>query len=184
MQTPVLAAVVKGTQFRVTYANGRAEVLVDRGVVQVQDTVHDMVADVQRGQSAEVAESAPLDVSGPGSERTVYLVEGQAVTAQQRDIIVSGGTLPEAASDAVPTVAAGNRANGPVDRGGEAVSNSNASASASAGASKGNNGVSASVGLGNGNGNGNGTATVWGSASGPAMVMGSARVSATATALA
>lgn len=152
VQTPVLAAVVKGTQFRVTYADGRAQVLVDRGVVQVQDTVHDMVADVQRGQSADVGETLPLDVSGPGSDRTVYLVEGQAVTAQQRDIIVSGGTLPESTSEPLPTPAGGLRSDAAGSRSEDRGSNSNSSASANAGVGKGNDGVSVGAGAGNGNG--------------------------------
>lgn len=163
VQTPVLAAVVKGTQFRVTYANGRAQVLVDRGVVQVQDTVHDMVADVQRGQSADVGERLPLDVSGPGSDRTVYLVEGQAVTAQQRDILVSGGSLPESTSETLPAPAGGLPPDAAGGRSEDRGSSSNSSASAHAGVGKGNEGVSVGAGAGNGNGlslgvgNGNGT---------------------------
>lgn len=184
VQTPVLAAVVKGTQFRVTYADGRAQVLVDRGVVQVQDTVHDMVADVQRGQSADVGETVPLDVSGPGSDRTVYLVEGQAVTAQQRDIIVSGGSLPDTGSEPRPTPTGGFPPDAAGSRSEDRGSNSNPSASASAGVGKGNdgvsvgagagdgNGLSLGVGNGNSNGNGNGNALGLGNGNGNGLSLG------------
>lgn len=77
--TPVLAAVVKGTRFSVRLANGRALVDVDSGVVQVQDTSNNVIANVVVGQSASAGADRPLQVSGPGSSNTVYLVNGQAV---------------------------------------------------------------------------------------------------------
>lgn len=43
VQTPYMAAVVKGTVFRVIVAGGAARVEVERGTVQVQDRVNDLV---------------------------------------------------------------------------------------------------------------------------------------------
>lgn len=101
VQTPVLAAVVKGTQFTVTYRDGQARVDVDEGVVQVQDNEHEMVADITRGQSAAASQSSPLDVSGPGADRVVYLIEGAVVPAVAREAVLSGALEPEAALEAV-----------------------------------------------------------------------------------
>src|SRR5690606_24820835 len=117
VQTPVLAAVVKGTQFTVTYSNGQARVEVDSGVVQVQDNVHDMVVDVVRGQAAEAGRSAPLDVSGPGAERSVFLIDGEVVPAAARDAVVSGVLPAEEALEAtrqraIPGNNAGGNGNG------------------------------------------------------------------------
>jgi hypothetical protein len=143
VQTPVLAAVVKGTQFTVTYRNGQALVEVDSGVVQVQDNVHNMVVDVTPGQAAAASQAVPLDVSGPGSDKVIYLIDGEVVPAAARDAVVSGALAPEDALDAIQSRAVPN-ANASVNAGGQG------------------NGVSASVRAGNGNGNagnnGNGNA--------------------------
>jgi len=67
IQTPFLAAVVKGTRFTVRSDTRGAMVDVSRGVVQVQDTVHDLVVDVRPGQEASVTSEAPLLVEGAGA---------------------------------------------------------------------------------------------------------------------
>lgn len=101
VQTPVLAAVVKGTQFTVTYSNGQASVSVDRGVVQVQDAGHEMVVDVTPGQVAEARQTRPLDVSGPGSENAVFMIQGEVVPAAAREAVLSGNIT---AAEAVEVV--------------------------------------------------------------------------------
>lgn len=53
VETPYLAAVVKGTQFRVSIASGRAKVDVVRGQVQVADFRSGQFALVMPGQSAQ-----------------------------------------------------------------------------------------------------------------------------------
>lgn len=140
VQTPVLAAVVKGTQFTVTYSNGQARVDVGSGVVQVQDNVHDMVVDVTRGQSAAASQASPLDISGPGADKAVFLIDGEPVPAAARAAVLDGNLPAEAALEAVRTGGVPN-INARVNAGGQG------------------NGVSANVRLGqgnNGNGNGNG----------------------------
>ncbi|QYO75081.1 FecR family protein [Devosia salina] len=141
VQTPVLAAVVKGTQFTVTYRNGQARVDVDRGVVQVQDSAHDMVVDVTPGQAAEASQMAPVDVSGPGSDRVVYLIEGNVVPAVAREAVLRGDVAAEDALDAVR--------NGTIPN-----ANARANANANANSAGQGNAVSANARASN-NGNGN-----------------------------
>ena len=66
VQTPFLAAIVKGTRFTVHSDETQSSVDVDRGLVQVQDYVHGVATDITPGQSATVSDSVALDVSGGG----------------------------------------------------------------------------------------------------------------------
>lgn len=113
VQTPVLAAIVKGTQFTVTYSNGRASVAVDRGVVQVQDNGHDMVVDVSPGQTAEASQASPLDVAGPGADQLVYLIGGEAVPAPAREAVLNGDIAAADALEAVQNRTVGNTDSNP-----------------------------------------------------------------------
>ncbi|MEQ9636997.1 MAG: FecR family protein [Devosia marina] len=167
VQTPVLAAVVKGTQFTVTYRNGQARVDVREGVVQVQDNNHAMVADVTRGQTAAASQATPLDVSGPGSDRVVYLIEGEVVPAAAKAAVLRGELEPKDALEAVQSQAKGN--------GNAPPAHSNAGEhNPGSGSSKGNAGYNGngppehSNAGGNGNGNGNsGGSNSSGNGSGP-----------------
>ena len=167
VQTPVLAAVVKGTQFSVTYRNGQARVEVESGVVQVQDGVHDMVVDVTRGQSAAASQATPLDISGPGAEKAVFLIGGEPVPAAARAAVLDGDLPAKDALEAVKRGAVPN-VNASVNAGGQgnAVSanvrigqvnsgnggsNGNGNGPNGVTASVGNGGASASVGAGNAN---------------------------------
>ena len=157
VQTPVLAAVVKGTQFTVTYRNGQARVDVDRGVVQVQDSAHDMVVDVTPGQAAEASQMAPVDVSGPGSDRVVYLIEGNVVPAVAREAVLRGDVAAEDALDAVrngtiPNANANANARANAGGQGNAVS-ANARASNNGNGNSGNGSGNGNSGNGNGSGN-------------------------------
>jgi hypothetical protein len=69
VETPYLAAVVKGTQFRVTVNKDDSRVDVVRGQVEVSDFKSGKYALVQPGQTAEVSplKSIGLLLSGPGS---------------------------------------------------------------------------------------------------------------------
>lgn len=83
VRTPMLAAVVKGTQFTVTIDNGRTGVDVDRGMVEVADEKNDISANVMPGQSAVSNESGGFQVSGPDSGATIYIVGGVPIPANQ-----------------------------------------------------------------------------------------------------
>ena len=136
-----------------TYRNGQARVDVDRGVVQVQvqDNGHDMVVDVTPGQAAQASQMAPVDVSGPGSDRVVYLIEGNVVPAVAREAVLRGDVAAEDALDAVRNGTIPN-ANARANAGGQGNA-----VSANARASNNGNGNSGN-GSGNGNsGNGNGS---------------------------
>ncbi|MVT00955.1 FecR family protein [Devosia marina] len=146
VQTPILAAIVKGTQFTVTYSNGLATVDVASGVVQVQDSVHDMVVDVTRGQSAAASLTRPLDVSGPGADKVVFLIEGAAVPAAARDAVLRGD-LAGAVANVGATSGGTNAAVGAAVSGG--------TANVSAGASAGGGIVNVSAGASTGGGSGN-----------------------------
>src|SRR3954468_5908157 len=69
VETPYLAAVVKGTQFRVTVDKDDSRVDVVRGQVEVSDFKSGKYALVQQGQTAEVSalKSVGLLLSGPGN---------------------------------------------------------------------------------------------------------------------
>ncbi|MEO8683539.1 MAG: FecR family protein [Devosia sp.] len=80
VQTPFLAAVVKGTRFTVTFEDDVAQVSVERGMVQVQDQLHLLVADITPGHDASVSRDEALAVSGLGST-PIYAFEGQTAVA-------------------------------------------------------------------------------------------------------
>lgn len=85
VETPYLAAVVKGTRFRVTVAQGRANVSVERGQVQVSDFRSGQFALVLPGQLASVTPGrganqkfSGLKLSGSGALGPVLQGQPQA----------------------------------------------------------------------------------------------------------
>jgi FecR protein len=149
VQTPYLAAVVKGTIFRVVVGSGMAHVEVDRGTVQVQDRLNDLVVDIVRGQEAQVSTTAPLQVSGGGSV-AVFTFEGQRVVNGTADVLADEQGSPETASQD-PAGTSGGKGNG---SGNANSSNGSGNGKFGNGNGKGNSGN----GNGNGGGNGNGNA--------------------------
>lgn len=132
VQTPFLAAIVKGTRFTVHSDDAQSSVDVARGLVQVQDYTHGVATDIAPGQTAVVSNDIVLDVSGGGRHAPVVTLDGQVV--------------PQAAERATPAQA------NPGD--GHAYG---LSANANSGQGNGNSGNNGSSGNGNGNnGNGNG----------------------------
>jgi hypothetical protein len=79
IQTPYLAAIVKGTRFTVHSSDGQSSVDVERGLVQVQDYVHGVATDITPGQSAVVSPDVVLDVSGIGAHVPLVTLDGQLV---------------------------------------------------------------------------------------------------------
>ena len=78
VETPYLAAVVKGTRFTVTVANGRAQVNVARGQVQVADFRSGQFALVLPGQIARVAHSAASGCGCPDAGALSAIQQGPA----------------------------------------------------------------------------------------------------------
>ena len=73
VDTPYLAAVVKGTRFVVTSGNGGASVKVKRGLVSVDAIGSHAHVDIPAGQTVDVGHSGAFRVSGPGSHKTIVL---------------------------------------------------------------------------------------------------------------
>ncbi|WP_461494431.1 FecR domain-containing protein [Pyruvatibacter sp.] len=69
VETPYLAAVVKGTKFAVTVAGGKSSVHVVQGAVEVMDFESGDVGMVRPGQTADVSAGSGvgLSVTGPGA---------------------------------------------------------------------------------------------------------------------
>ncbi|MGN7295414.1 FecR domain-containing protein [Rhizobium sp. SAFR-030] len=72
--TPYLAAVVKGTNFSVSVANGSAKVAVNRGLVEVTSYQTGQRANVGPGQRASVDTSNGMTVSGVRSAPSITSV--------------------------------------------------------------------------------------------------------------
>lgn len=77
VQTPFLAAVVKGTKFTVWADSTRAGVKVSRGQVEVRDTVHGVLTEVTPGQSATSGPDLVLEVKGSGTLQPVVAYTGK-----------------------------------------------------------------------------------------------------------
>ncbi len=152
VQTPFLAAIVKGTEFRVTVSAGGAEVGVKVGLVSVADLATGERAEVGSGQRAAVAagRNAGLQVSGLGAAP-------QILAGHPQKAAVAAG--PQAAP---PGKSGGSQAangQGADDRGsGSGSANGNGSGSSSSAGSKGSNGGSGNHGAeSNGSGNSGGS---------------------------
>ena len=147
VQTPFLAAVVKGTRFTVLSDQSAASVQVNRGIVQVQDTLNDLVVDVRPGQEATVSTEAPLLVEGAGAI-VVYSFEGVPVvngTTQE----VEGATSSPGKS--ASSNAGGNGRGNAYGLGKRAVDPDTIVTTTRASASPGNSANSRAGGNGNGN---------------------------------
>jgi FecR protein len=166
VQTPFLAAVVKGTQFTVVSGKKGARVAVDRGMVQVRDTMHSVMTDVPAGQNAKVGPGQMLTVSGPGEKSPMVTFEGVPVTDMGAyvEFLDQGGTPGSSDAPGLEIAAGVSNAGG---------NGNGVGVSAGVG---GNNGVGVGVGNGNGNGNGNGVGVGVGNGNGVNVNAGGLRL--------
>ena len=117
VETPYLAAVVKGTHFIVNSSNASgASVTVDRGMVGVQSKVTQRSTTVTVGQTASVAPRADMTVSGTGPLPAI-VGDGGPVLPGADDEMPAAGTLslrgPMAASAAsLPATAVADAGSG------------------------------------------------------------------------
>jgi hypothetical protein len=99
VQTPVLAAVVKGTRFRVAVSGDNGAVSVETGRVQVTALAAGQAVDVTNGQTASLS-GGSLEVAGSGPHASIQSVAPQApvveATAAADD--TSGGASETSAS--------------------------------------------------------------------------------------
>ncbi len=162
VETPVLAAVVKGTQFSVAVSPGNGVVSVKVGRVQVKALAAGQAVDVTNGQTAKLS-GGSLQVSGAGPHSVIQSVApqtpmvGAAVAADD-----ASGSAGVSASGSAGVSASGSAG---VSASGKAASNAggNSAAHASANSNAGGNSANSNAGGnsansnagGNGNGNGN-----------------------------
>ncbi len=137
VETPYLAAVVKGTRFSVTVTGNESQVSVQRGVVGVQDLASGQQSDLRAGQSVQ---SAPGKFNGLKS-----VGKSRAAIQQGTPGKPSFGDTPASLSPAGSK--AQNTATGGRDNAASGASNANASS--------GNSGDRGPSGNANGNSSGN-----------------------------
>lgn len=114
VETPYLAAVVKGTQFSVTVGAGSTKVGVVRGQVEVSDFKTGQIAQVMPGQSATVFEHGKpgLSLSGAGTFNPIEQGKPRASTIERIPVPKSGLSAPRNAASGHAI-----HALGPIDKG-------------------------------------------------------------------
>lgn len=157
VQTPYLAAIVKGTRFTVVSDETQSNVAVSRGLVQVQDYEHDRATDISPGQTATVGDDIALEVTGFGPVAPTVTLDGVLVAAVPNGQDVSDDTTTQGNGNSNNKGNSGGNGNG--NSNGHSGDNDNGNGN---GNDNGNgNGGNGHVGNGNGGdgnngGNGNG----------------------------
>lgn len=118
VETPYLAAVVKGTQFSVTVGAGNTKVGVLRGQVEVSDFKTGQIAQVMPGQAATVFEhgKSGLSLSGAGTFNPIEHGKPRAPTIERIPVPKSGLSAPRNAANGHAI-----HALGPIDKGTKAA---------------------------------------------------------------
>lgn len=100
VETPYLAAVVKGTQFSVTVGAGSTKVGVLRGQVEVSDFKTGQIAQVMPGQAATVFEhgKSGISLSGAGMFNPIEQGKPRASTIERVPVPKSGLSAPRNAA--------------------------------------------------------------------------------------
>ncbi len=101
VETPYLAAVVKGTHFSVTVGAGNTKVGVLRGQVEVSDFKTGQVAQVMPGQTATAFENGKsgLSLSGSGTLNPIEQGKPRASTIERVPVPKSGLSMPRNAAN-------------------------------------------------------------------------------------
>lgn len=118
VETPYLAAVVKGTQFSVTVNAGSTKVGVLRGQVEVSDFKTGQIAQVLPGQAATVFEHGKpgLSLSGAGTFNPIEHGKPRASSIERVPVPKSGLSAPRNAANGHAV-----HALGPIDKGTKAA---------------------------------------------------------------
>ncbi|WP_161534034.1 FecR domain-containing protein [Bradyrhizobium sp. LCT2] len=118
VETPYLAAVVKGTQFSVTVNAGSTRVGVLRGQVEVSDFKTGQIAQVMPGQAATAFEHGKpgLSLSGAGTFNPIEHGKPRASTIERIPVPKSGLSAPRNAASGHAI-----HALGPIDKGTKAA---------------------------------------------------------------
>jgi len=114
VETPYLAAVVKGTQFSVTVGAGNTKVGVIRGQVEVSDFKTGQIAQIMPGQSATAFEHGKpgLNLGGAGTFNPIEYGKPRASTIERIPVPKFGLTAPRNAANGHAI-----HALGPIDKG-------------------------------------------------------------------
>ncbi len=101
VETPYLAAVVKGTRFSVTVNGGSTKVGVLRGQVEVSDFKTGQIAQVMPGQTATAFEHGKpgLSLSGAGTFNAIEQGQPRASTIERIPVPKSGLSAPRNAAN-------------------------------------------------------------------------------------
>lgn len=101
VETPYLAAVVKGTHFSVTVGAGSTKVGVLRGQVEVSDFKTGQIAQVMPGQAATAFEHGKpgLSLSGAGTFNPIEQGKPRAPTIERVPVPKSGLSVPRNAAN-------------------------------------------------------------------------------------
>ncbi|UWU79629.1 FecR family protein [Bradyrhizobium huanghuaihaiense] len=118
VETPYLAAVVKGTQFSVTVGAGSTRVGVLRGQVEVSDFKTGQIAQVMPGQAATAFEHGKpgLSLGGIGTFNPIEHGKPRASTIERIPVPKSGLSAPRNAANGQAI-----HALGPIDKGTKAA---------------------------------------------------------------
>jgi hypothetical protein len=104
VETPYLAAVVKGTRFTVTSDDKGASVKVARGLVDVVALATGAHADIPAGQTIKVSASAAIVITGRGAKSTLVMAaDGEVLTAAEAATGLPSEAGPKAAAATVQT---------------------------------------------------------------------------------
>jgi hypothetical protein len=155
VQTPYLAAVVKGTIFHVTVGMTKASVSVDRGLVQVTSFASGQQSKVGPRQSAVVDIKAGMTVRGQLSKPEIISVAPSAAKVPAVGTTKIAGAV-EASEAKSKSTAAGKDKNSSASSDGNSANSKGSDSSSNGNGSSGSNGNSGGNGGGNSGGNGNG----------------------------
>lgn len=151
VETPVLAAIVKGTRFSVAVFGDDGAVSVDTGRVQVRALAAGQAVDVTNGQTAKLS-SRGLQVSGAGAHKPIQSVAPQTpmveAVAQSDDTSgsASGASSNGKAVGKSASNAGGNSANASANSNAGGNSSANAAANSNAGGNSANAGSGSNAG--------------------------------------
>ena len=139
VQTPFLAATVKGTIFTVISGTRVAKVKVQRGKVRVDDLLHGLHVDVVPGQIASVRREKPLQIAGVS-------IVGPTLNAADQPVLTEVNSANDDGHD---------NGNGDGEGDGDGHSNGNGNGNGNGNDNGNGNGNGNNGGNGNGNNGGN-----------------------------
>jgi hypothetical protein len=170
VETPFLAAVVKGTRFTVQVSSTGADVILDRGLVGVSALAAGETVDIAPGQYVIVRGADHLSVGGIGTLNKIEKGKPRAPVLDPLSLSqlwdIAAGRL---GGLALGLVAESNNANGVGLAIGQGGGNAGGNGKAKAGGNAGGNGKSNAGGNGNSNAGGNGNSNAGGNGKGNAF---------------